>query len=1118
MQVRFLIGPSGSGKTYRCLEEIRAELRRDPQGPPLILLAPKQATFQLERQILSDPALAGYARLQIFSFERLSQFAVEQFSQRDVDMLSEEGRLMVLRALLAREQGNLKIFRATARMPGFAQQLSALLRELQHQQVSPEKLFVAAQNPPALPRLGDKLHDLALLLSGYQRWLEDRQLEDANRLLDFAAKELRKRAGTVCFEGLWLDGFAEMTPQEQEVLTAVMPLCRRATLAFCLPGEVREEATWLSTWSVVAQTFRQCRTRISALENCEVITEILPRGVGGRFSESPALAHLEAQWSTPVPQEMRQNVPVLAQPVQLLACDNPEAEAQMVARKILEHVRLGGRYREVAVLVRRLGDYATPLRRTFNRYQIPFFLDQREPVSHHPLAELTRCALRVAAYAWKAEDWFGALKSGLVHPDETRIDELENAALEKGWQETDWLNGLPANAEVHERFRAELVPPFARFCQSVVAVPPGGIKLANALRQLWDDLRVSQTLEQWSLNTVERHAPAVHLTVWHQMHDWLDNLERAFSQDAMPLREWLPIIEAGLAGLSVGVIPPALDQVVVGAVDRSRNPDLQQVFVLGMNEGHFPAPPVTPVLLNENEREALADTRLFQSLKLHQRLAHERYYGYIAFTRARRRLVLSYSLADGDGGMLNPSAFIGHLCRLFPDLEPQKYSASTNWVSASHTTELIGNLLADTMPDDGVAQLVNRVPALQTVNAQLESLRSYLPDEHLAPSAAEKLYGKVLKTSVSSLEQFGMCPFRFFIRAGMRAEERKFFEVGVKELGTFQHSILENFHLELELEHKKWRDITPAEARQRIESVALKMSTDTQGGLFAADAANRFSRKVVIEALQNLVAILVDWMRSYQFDPATVELSFGISSQTSLPAWELPLEHQHGLEFRGVVDRVDLCPAENPDEAYCAVIDYKSSKRTLDMVFFEHGIQLQLPAYLCVLRQVQQVAKQFKFQRLIPAGMFYLNLKGRYESATSRQEASEDVEAMRRKAYKHEGRFKRELLSKFDSSGTLEGSGQFSYKINKDGSVSKNSQGPLPAEEFDALLDQVERTLKDFGNRIYAGEAEVSPYKKSGAIACDKCDYPAVCRTDPWNQKYRVLKKAQKEAEKTRTD
>ena len=99
MRVRFLLGPAGSGKTYRCLEEIRSLLLEDPLGPPLILLAPRQATYQLELQLLSDPDLMGYSRLQIVSFERFAAWLLDQFDEPPYQVLSEEGRTMVLRAL-----------------------------------------------------------------------------------------------------------------------------------------------------------------------------------------------------------------------------------------------------------------------------------------------------------------------------------------------------------------------------------------------------------------------------------------------------------------------------------------------------------------------------------------------------------------------------------------------------------------------------------------------------------------------------------------------------------------------------------------------------------------------------------------------------------------------------------------------------------------------------------------------------------------------------------------------------------------------------------------------------------------------------------------------------------
>src|SRR5688572_10058089 len=131
VQIRFLLGPAGTGKTFRCLEEIRAELKRDPTGPPLLFLAPKQATFQIERQLLADDSLPGYTRLHILSFDRLAEFLLDALGQPPPRLLNDEGRVMVLRALLARHHEQLQLFRASARLPGFALQLSGLLRELQ---------------------------------------------------------------------------------------------------------------------------------------------------------------------------------------------------------------------------------------------------------------------------------------------------------------------------------------------------------------------------------------------------------------------------------------------------------------------------------------------------------------------------------------------------------------------------------------------------------------------------------------------------------------------------------------------------------------------------------------------------------------------------------------------------------------------------------------------------------------------------------------------------------------------------------------------------------------------------------------------------------------------------
>ena len=62
------------------------------------------------------------------------------------------------------------------------------------------------------------------------------------------------------------------------------------------------------------------------------------------------------------------------------------------------------------------------------------------------------------------------------------------------------------------------------------------------------------------------------------------------------------LMETGLTELKLGLVPPALDQVLVGSMDRTRLQDIQYVFILGAVDGELPAVPQEDGVLTEQER------------------------------------------------------------------------------------------------------------------------------------------------------------------------------------------------------------------------------------------------------------------------------------------------------------------------------------------------------------------------------------------------------------------------------------------------------------------------------------------------------------------------------------
>jgi len=415
---------------------------------------------------------------------------------------------------------------------------------------------------------------------------------------------------------------------------------------------------------------------------------------------------------------------------------------------------------------------------------------------------------------------------------------------------------------------------------------------------------------------------------------------------------------------------------------------------------------------------------------------------------------------------------------------------------------------SDETPIPLEVQELQKLPAFAPMRQAIERFQRVEFDESLSPELASRLYGPVMHTSVSRMEQFAACPFKFFVHSGLRAEERKRFELDAKEQGSFQHEALAQFHTELKRENKRWREVTPADARGRIARIATELLTTYRDGLLDSTEETRFIARVLTSSLQDFVETLVEWMRGqYQFDPVAVELPFG---QKDSPYWRVELGDGLALAFSGRIDRVDLWQPPGSDDALCVVVDYKSSHKYLDPILLANGLQLQLLTYLNVLRHWPDSHNTFGAARLLPAGVFYVNLRGKYKREPNRLEALTTVAEARKLAYRHAGRFDSRALPHLDARGAAKGD-QFNYRLTKYGKITANSREALSSSEFKALLDSIEAHLVEMGRKAFSGVAMVAPYRKSSLTACDQCEYQSICRMDPWTHSFRVLRKVEQE-------
>src|SRR5207237_10410971 len=120
-----------------------------------------------------------------------------------------------------------------------------------------------------------------------------------------------------------------------------------------------------------------------------------------------------------------------------------------------------------------------------------------------------------------------------------------------------------------------------------------------------------------------------------------------------------------------------------------------------------------------------------------------------------------------------------------------------------------------------------------------------------------------------------------------------------------------------------WHSITQEEARAAIAKIADEVIEQFEEGMLLATPENRFIANDQKERLQQLIDVLIGWMKQYEFEPTEVELQFGLD-QSEVPARRMDLDAGRALALRGSIDRVALYREDATDETQCPVNDTNS--------------------------------------------------------------------------------------------------------------------------------------------------------------------------------------------------
>ena len=556
----------------------------------------------------------------------------------------------------------------------------------------------------------------------------------------------------------------------------------------------------------------------------------------------------------------------------------------------------------------------------------------------------------------------------------------------------------------------------------------------------------------------------------------LDKMVSILGEETVSAEEYRQLLETGMGQAKVALIPPGIDQVLVGDMERTRLKDIRALFFVGVNEGCIPKNTESGGILTEMDRDFLGEQGIELAPGPKELMNTQRFYLYLNLTKPSERLCLSYSMSNGKGEATGPAFLIRTMQTLFPKLKTEHAQEPRNELDLIETPNTAVEYLLSCLTDEEkrkdnpvFEELYSwylNSPEYRTVTEKLtEAAFIRKPIDQISKSVAKALYGEVSPNGATRLERFSACAFAHFLKYGLEVKERAEYEFKAMDMGNVIHQALEDFAAEIHRRKLKWSELSD-ELRDAIADECLdKISADYGNTILQSSARNQYMIERTRRILRRTVWALQEQLRNGKFQPEGFEVSIG----------------------GGRIDRLDVMKTD--DKVYVKIIDYKTGNTTFDLVSIYYGLQMQLVVYMDAAVKAEQ--RKYPDAEVKPAGIFYYNVK----DPMLQKEMEDDLDGLDPEIFK---KLKMNGLVLADRD-VIEGLDKTTISLplsyTTKGELRKGSS--VADEQGFALLDAyVKKKITDIREAILDGNAEVSPYEMGNRNACTYCPYQGTCGFD----------------------
>lgn len=1039
----------------RVSEDVRAERGNR------ILMVPELISHDTERRLASVAGDTSSRFAQVLSFTRLGRRVMDIVGNAAMECLDNSGRIVAMAAAARQLHSRLKAYGSVETKPEFLAQLLDAVDEFKRCCISPDDLRNAMEETGGV--LAQKLEELSLLLESYDALCSQGKRDPRDQMtwvleqleeIDFASRHV-----------FYVDGFPDFTRQNMAILEHIISSGTEITVSLNC-DKLRSENLAFEKAGHTAMQLYNYATR----QDIPVRVHIVPP----RCDALQPLRQSVFEGSVSF-------VPSLQSCVKAVKATTVYQECQVAAGQILSGVQNGYRYRDFGVVCTRVESYIPVLRLVFGKCGIPLYLAGTEEVLQSGVISTLIFALEAALSGLEQRDVLRYLRSTLSPLELDACDEIENYAViwavsGKAWTEhwtkhpaglvDQWDESDHRQLERLNNFRCICIEPLAHLREHFREADNIGMQV-QAIYDFLEEISFCQRLEELAQKMDadgDNRSAQICNQLWEILIDALEQMYDVLGATTWDNENFVRLLKLLLSQCDVGTIPPVLDSVSVGTVEAMRCQQQKHLIILGADEGSLPGYGGSSGLLTDQERVALRNAGVPLTGGAMEGLQAEFAEIYGVFCGAEE----SITVVSSDS---QPSFIYRRIASLSGGEVQQ------DW----RRTSLLRHPVA------AASYLVrcDDVQAAKQLGIEAEYQYIQKRKEHSLGAVSKEniraLYGKKLRLSASQVDRQAECRLSYFLKYGLRAQERKEATVDPAEFGTYVHSVLEHTGRTV-MEKGGFHAV----GLEDVLSIAAKYSEEYLKNHFSALESHRmeylFRRNV--QELEMVVRELWRELNQSAYEPTRFELHFGDDGE--MPYISIP---NRGMEavLRGFVDRVDIW--QRGESTYFRVVDYKTGKKDFDYCDVFNGVGLQMLLYLFAL---EKAGGEVLSGKRISAGVQYFPARAPYVNVDGSM-TEEEAYAARRKEWKRSGLLlsDEESLRAMDASEKLD---TLSCKILKDGTLSGDV---ADHRQLGILSDYIMGYLGHLAEDIASGNVTPNPYTRGNSHnACTFCPYGSVCHQE----------------------